>query len=142
MTSCLNSKSNNPQLPNKTQDFSRGNIRVAAIIKGFGLAMLITGLIGCGESNKTITTQPEKIINTIPFLEKTITGGDYIQEIAISPDGKTLVSGNHQGQIKIWNLVETRISVIVHLRTITIWRRPIDRETQRRDCAYRCRSGF
>jgi WD40 repeat protein len=55
-------------------------------------------------------SQPEE-----SFLERTLTGhSGTVYSIAISPDGKTLVSGSSDETIKIWNLATGQL-----LRTLT-----------------------
>ncbi|MHC5934623.1 protein kinase domain-containing protein [Nostoc sp.] len=53
-------------------------------------------------------TNPISIIATIPsrvLLERTLTGhSGMVVSVAISPDGKTLVSGSYDYTIKLWNL--------------------------------------
>lgn len=93
--------------------------------KGMGLVVVLVMLVGIvvslmnppGDTKNEITSIVEsRLINTMPFLQKTITGSDTILAIAISPDGQTLVCSNFQGQIKIWNLVSGKVekTIIAH----------------------------
>ena len=51
-------------------------------------------------SQETISTHPKDIT-----LDRTIKGhSDWVNSVAISPDGQTIVSGNLDNTIKVWNL--------------------------------------
>jgi serine/threonine protein kinase len=50
------------------------------------------------------TQEPENINYLEPISTQTLSGTDIVRSIAISPDGKTIVSGSMDDTIKIWDL--------------------------------------
>lgn len=52
-----------------------------------------------------------RVYNAQPFKwERTFTGhGDWVQALALSPDGKTLASGGHDGEVILWNFADGKI---------------------------------
>ncbi|MGL5836041.1 MAG: protein kinase domain-containing protein [Waterburya sp.] len=50
------------------------------------------------------TQKPENINYSEPISTQTLSGTDIVRSIAISPDGKTIVSGSMDDTIKIWDL--------------------------------------
>ncbi|MTJ10276.1 serine/threonine-protein kinase [Anabaena sp. UHCC 0204] len=91
--------------PPKTNYSRRGFLQIAGlVVGGFTIAVILPTIFG--NKNRKLT-KPLVILKNITsaILVNTLTGHfDGVNSLAISPDGKILVSGSGDKKIKIWNL--------------------------------------
>ena len=91
--------------PPKTNYSRRGFLQIAGlVVGGFTIAVIVPNIFG--NKNRKLT-KPLVILKNITsaILVNTLTGhSDGVDSLAISPDGKILVSGSGDKSIKIWNL--------------------------------------
>ncbi len=98
------------KVPPKTNYSRRGFLQIAGlVIGGFTIAVIVPNIFGNRNrkhKNRKLTKLlviPKNITSAI--LVNTLTGhSDGVDSLAISPDGKILVSGGGDKSIKIWNL--------------------------------------
>ncbi|MCU0516729.1 MAG: protein kinase [Oscillatoria sp. Prado101] len=88
--------------PTVVSQLNKNPWMAAGAILLLGLAgSQIYGLVRYG----IFPSNPIVLISSPFFLKNTFTGHtDWVDSVAISPDGKTLVSGSYDKTIKIWNL--------------------------------------